>query len=253
MVGSGEAVGGAPDLLRLFLDDIHRRPLPDAAGQRRLAERVRAGDRAAREEMVAANLRLVVYWARRYEGRGVDLLDLVQEGAIGLVGAVERFDVDKGFAFSTYASWWIRQAIQRAVRTSGRTIRLPERTLARAASEGSDEHLDRLPRVVASLDQQIGDTSSTRLGEQLASDDPPIDELVSGLLTLEALQVALAALPASERAVLVARFGLQGAAPASVAATARELHLAGGQVRQLERRALRHLADRLGPGLRGVA
>lgn len=253
MAARGDAVKDAADVLRLFLDDVHRRPLPDAAGQRALAERVRAGDATAREEMVAVNLRLVVYWARRYEGRGVDLLDLIQEGAIGLLQAVDRFDVRRGFAFSTYASWWIRQAIQRAVRTSGRTIRLPERAIARAASEGSDEILEGLPRVVASLDQHVGEAGATSLGELLASDDRALDEVVADQVAEHSLRTALATLPAGEQAVLASRFGLFGAAPASVAATARSLLLADRQVRRIERRALRHLADRLGSGQRGAA
>ena len=246
MILSGERDGGAPDILRIFLDDVSRRPLPDAAGQRALAQRVQAGDREARDEMVAANLRLVVYWARRYEGRGVDLLDLVQEGAFGLLQAVDRFDWRKGFAFSTYASWWIRQAIQRAVRTTSRTIRLPERALLRAGSEGGDEATEGLPRVVASLDQQVSDMGTTRLSEVVAGDEPAVEDAVVDELTRRTLWSALDALPEGERAVLLARFGLGRDRPASVAATARELVLADRRVRELERRALRRLAGQLG-------
>src|SRR5271156_7070014 len=113
------------DSLGLFLRDLDHPPLPDHEAQTELAKRVAAGDDAARREMVAANLRLVVHWARRYQDRGVDLADLVQEGTFGLMRAVDKFDWERGFRFSTYATWWIRQALQRAVQQHGRTIRIP--------------------------------------------------------------------------------------------------------------------------------
>src|SRR5580693_8619124 len=113
------------DGIRLFLDDLDRYPLPDHEQQVALAKRVAAGDDEARRQMVAANLRLVVHWARRYQDRGVDMADLVQEGTFGLLRAVEKFDWERGFRFSTYATWWIRQALQRAVQQHGRTIRIP--------------------------------------------------------------------------------------------------------------------------------
>src|SRR5580704_17159393 len=103
------------DSLGLFLRDLDHHPLPDHEAQTELAKRVAAGDDAARREMVAANLRLVVHWARRYQDRGVDLPDLIQEGTFGLMRAVDKFDWERGFRFSTYATWWIRQALQRAV------------------------------------------------------------------------------------------------------------------------------------------
>src|ERR1700686_130585 len=113
------------DGIRLFLDDLDRYPLPDHEEQVALAKRVAAGDDEARRQMIAANLRLVVHWARRYQDRGVDFGDLVQEGTFGLMRAVDKFDWQRGFRFSTYATWWIRQALQRAVQQHGRTIRLP--------------------------------------------------------------------------------------------------------------------------------
>src|SRR5271163_3933996 len=113
------------DGIRLFLDDLDHHPLPDHDQQVELAKRVAAGDEDARREMIAANLRLVVHWARRYQDRGVDFSDLVQEGTFGLMRAVDKFDWQRGFRFSTYATWWIRQALQRAVQQHGRTIRIP--------------------------------------------------------------------------------------------------------------------------------
>ena len=113
------------DTLGLMLRDLDQFPMPDHEQQVELAKRVAAGDEAARKQMVAANLRLVVHWARRYQDRGVDMADLVQEGTFGLMRAVDKFDWERGFRFSTYATWWIRQALQRAVQQHGRTIRIP--------------------------------------------------------------------------------------------------------------------------------
>ena len=155
---------GGPDLMRLFLDDIGRYPLLSAAEQVSLAQRIERGDAEAKDQMIAGNLRLVVHWARRYQGRGVDLTDLVQEGTFGLMRAVEKFDWKRGFKFSTYATWWIRQSLQRAVQSKGRAIRLPEDAVAaenaaERAGEGNERHL---PRVVASLDQPVADRCQPR-------------------------------------------------------------------------------------------
>src|ERR1700723_2839311 len=113
------------DTLGLMLRDLDQFPMPDHEEQVELAKRVAAGDDAARRQMIAANLRLVVHWARRYQDRGVDFGDLVQEGTFGLMRAVDKFDWQRGFRFSTYATWWIRQALQRAVQQHGATIRIP--------------------------------------------------------------------------------------------------------------------------------
>jgi DNA-directed RNA polymerase sigma subunit (sigma70/sigma32) len=122
---AGRSRGADADSLGLFLRDLDHHPLPDHEAQTELAKRVAAGDDEARREMAAANLRLVIHWARRYQDRGVDLPDLIQEGTFGLMRAVDKFDWERGFRFSTYATWWIRQALQRAVQQHGRTIRLP--------------------------------------------------------------------------------------------------------------------------------
>ena len=187
------------DTLGLMLRDLDQFPMPDHEQQVELAKRVAAGDDAARKQMVAANLRLVVHWARRYQDRGVDMADLVQEGTFGLMRAVDKFDWERGFRFSTYATWWIRQALQRAVQQHGRTIRIPlevgeqiqrleltkaelASTLGRAPTEAeldeatgmtADEReaLEDVARVTASLDQPAALESSTTLGELVAPDD----------------------------------------------------------------------------------
>src|SRR6202789_476482 len=135
------------DTLGLMLRDLDQFPMPDHEQQVELAKRVAAGDDAARKQMVAANLRLVVHWARRYQDRGVDMADLVQEGTFGLMRAVDKFDWERGFRSSTYAPWWIRQALQRAVQQHGRTIRIPLEV---------GEKLQRLDAVTAELAGQLG-------------------------------------------------------------------------------------------------
>src|SRR5665213_401342 len=165
--------GSGPDVMRLFLDDLGKHPLLTADEQVALAKRVELGDESARKEMIAANLRLVVHWARRYQGRGVDLSDLIQEGTFGLMRAVEKFDWERGFRFSTYATWWIRQSLQRAVQSKGRTIRLPEDAVAAEQAQerdGESSNEPHLPRVVASLDQTLGSDASATLGDLFAAD-----------------------------------------------------------------------------------
>src|ERR1700727_2672942 len=181
------------DMLGLLMRDLDRYPMPNYDERVELAKRVTPGDEEAKKQMVAANLRLVLHWARRYQDRGVEMVDLVQEGTFGLLRAVEKFDWERGFKFSTYATWWIRQALQRAVQQHGRTIRIPldvgeqnqqvdaanwelTHLLQRApTAEELDEatgltaeargNLSGLARVVASLDQPATTDSSATLGD----------------------------------------------------------------------------------------
>src|ERR1039458_7214791 len=125
MQTSRRGITNTADTLGLLLRDLDRYPMPNYDEQVELAKRVSAGDEEAKKQMVAANLRLVLHWARRYQDRGVEMVDLVQEGTFGLLRAVEKFDWERGFKFSTYATWWIRQSLQRAVQQHGRTIRIP--------------------------------------------------------------------------------------------------------------------------------
>jgi RNA polymerase primary sigma factor len=266
------------DSVRLFLDDLGRYPLPTPDEQVDLAKRVAAGDPEAKREMVAANLRLVVHWARRYQDRGVDFADLVQEGTFGLMRAVEKFDWRRGFRFSTYATWWIRQALQRAVQQHGSTIRVPmevaenaskvERATWEVASEarrypteaeiaeasGMDEDalegIRSIARVVASLDQPATSDSATTFGELVAQATEDFEEGVETRLLVEELRRALRQLEPLQRDVLTARFGLGGEAPASLQDTASRLGIGVRKARQAEAEALRRLAEM--PGLQGA-
>jgi RNA polymerase primary sigma factor len=239
-----ERGSAGPDLMRLFLDDLGRHPLLTADEQVALAQRIEGGDEDARAEMISANLRLVVHWARRYQGRGIDLTDLIQEGTFGLIRAVEKFDWRRGFKFSTYATWWIRQALQRAVQSKGRAIRLPEDAVAaetRAEREGDGSEA-RLPRVVASLDQPLGVDATATLGDVVATDETPIDDRVTTIVSLEELGTAIERLPELERDVVRLRFGLAGEPPASLETTAKRLGIGVRRVRSVETAALRFLA-----------
>jgi RNA polymerase primary sigma factor len=264
----------------LFLDELTRHPLPGPEEQVELAKRVQAGDDAAKQEMIAANLRLVVHWARRYQDRGVDLPDLVQEGTFGLIRAVEKFDWRRGFRFSTYATWWVRQALQRAVHNHGQTIRLPMEAAERArrvdatarelglelgrsatddevmeAAAVTQSQLDdirRAARVVASLDQPVGPEAETSLGELVsASEDDEFEEEVANALVIEELHRAIDSLEPLARAVVRLRFGLDTGEPVSLEATAKRLGIGPRRVRQLERAAMEQLSS--WPGLEGAA
>ncbi|HYA68956.1 MAG TPA: sigma-70 family RNA polymerase sigma factor [Acidimicrobiales bacterium] len=261
---------GTADSIRLFLDDLDRHPLPDHEQQIALAKRVAAGDDAARREMIAANLRLVVHWARRYKDRGVDYADLIQEGTFGLMRAVDKFDWERGFRFSTYATWWIRQALQRAVQQHGNTIRVPmevaeqaqriDRTATELAAElrreptldeiaaavGVQSHevevTQGLARVVASLDQPAGTDGTTALGELVGADEESFDDDVDRRMVLERVRQAVDGLDDLERDVVRIRYGLDGGSPASLQTTASRLGIGVRRARQAEHRALEQLA-----------
>jgi RNA polymerase primary sigma factor len=259
------------DGIRLFLDDLDRYPLPDHDQQVELAKRVAAGDLAARRQMIAGNLRLVVHWARRYQDRGVDFSDLVQEGSFGLMRAVDKFDWQRGFRFSTYATWWIRQALQRAVQQHGNTIRVPmevaeqvqraervsweltsdlQREPSRedvAKASGLDDQslgaLQSVARVVASLDQPAATQSATALGDLVGTDEYRFEDDIERRMVLDKVRDAVDSLDALERNVLRIRYGLDGGSPTSLQATASQLGIGVRRARQAEARALKRLAD----------
>ncbi len=258
------------DTLQLFLRDIRRHPLLTAAEEVELAKRIEQGDLAAKERMINSNLRLVVSLAKRYQGQELSLLDLIQEGILGLIRAAEKFDWRRGYKFSTYATFWIRQAIQRGLANQGRTIRIPvhigqrERKIARAERELSlrlgrtptdpeiaaaadltpaeVEETREVTRTVTSLDRPIGPEGDTGLGDLLPSDDRgPVEEVEIGLRR-EAVRAAIARLPEQEREVIKLRFGVGGDDPTPLREAGRRLGLSPERVRRIEHKALERLA-----------
>ena len=268
---NGDLAVATTDALQLFLNEAGRWPLLSAEEEVELAKRIERGDKAAKERMINSNLRLVVSIAKRYQGHGLSLLDLIQEGIIGLIRAVEKFDWRRGFKFSTYATWWIRQAVQRGVANKSRTIRIPvhiadrEQRMARAERElaprlgrqPTEEEIAeqaKLPlkqvrevreaaRAITSLDRPLGDEDAGALGDLIAGEQAPPEEDVTVSLEQEALHRAVAQLPDREREVVKLRYGLNGDRdPASLEAVGRELGLTRERVRQIEARALEQLA-----------
>lgn len=262
---------GVVESLDLFLRDARRHALLTAAEEIELAKRIERGDLDAKQRMINANVRLVVSQARRYQGHGLPLEDLVQEGMLGLIRAVEKFDWRRGFKFSTYGTLWIRQAIQRGLQNSGRTIRLPVHVAQRQVKvrkveselsvklgrEPTDEEIAsvaelpveqvseirELARNLASLDQPVGDDGELTLGDLLPSDRPDaFDELADSLREQQVAEV-LARLPEPERNVIELRFGLSGDEPRSVRQTGNELGMTAAQASELEEQALRRLAE----------
>ena len=268
---NGDLATTTTDALQLFLNEVGRYPLLTADEEVELAKRVERGDKAAKDRMINSNLRLVVSIAKKYQGHGLTLLDLIQEGIIGLIRAVEKFDWRKGYKFSTYATWWIRQAVQRGVANKARTIRIPvhiverEQKIARAERElttklerqPTDQEVARaakLPvkqvrevreaaRAVASLDRPVGEESDTALGDLVAGEAPAPEEEVQVSLAEETLRRAVAHLPDRERDVIKLRYGLNGGAdPKSLEEIGRTLGLTRERVRQIEADALERLA-----------
>ncbi|HET7556030.1 MAG TPA: sigma-70 family RNA polymerase sigma factor [Gaiellaceae bacterium] len=268
---NGDLAVATTDALQLFLNEAGRWPLLTKEEEVELAKRIERGDREAKERMINSNLRLVVSIAKRYQGHGLSLLDLIQEGIIGLIRAVEKFDWRRGFKFSTYATWWIRQAVQRGVANKARTIRIPvhiadreqriaraERTLApRLGRQPTEEEVAKqakLPlkqvrevrqaaRAITSLDRPIGEGNEAALGDLFASEGAEPEEELTVSLEQEVLRRAVAQLPEREREVVKRRYGLNGDRdPKSLEAIGKELGLTRERVRQIEASALEQLA-----------
>ncbi|HEY8583283.1 MAG TPA: sigma-70 family RNA polymerase sigma factor [Capillimicrobium sp.] len=257
------------DALTLYLEEIGRHRLLTADEEVELAKRIERGDLAAKERMMTANLRLVVSLAKRYQDRGLTLFDLIQEGNVGLMRAVERFDYRKGFKFSTYAVWWIRQSLARALADKGRTIRLPvhiaerlhrvqrteRRLILETGREPTHEELaeelgltvdevalvrGELPGTV-SLHAPVGEDEA-ELGDFLEDRMTPTPfEQTAQILNRRAIDEALENLPGGERRVLQLRFGLDGGNERTMHQVARELKLSADRVRRLEEQALHKL------------
>ena len=258
------------DTLQLFLKDIGKVPLLTAAQEVELSKRIEAGDHSAKQAMVEANLRLVVSIAKRYRNQGLPFLDLIQEGTIGLVRAAEKFDWRKGYKFSTYATWWIRQAVARAIADKGRTIRMPvhvveklnkinrsERKLrAELAREPTSaeiaadldlpleevEHIKRSAQTPVSLEKPVGDEDESEFGHFLTDESEPLpDEAAEVALRRDALRSILGALSPRERQVLELRYGLDGRQPRTLDEVGRAFNVTRERIRQIEHQSLKKL------------
>jgi RNA polymerase primary sigma factor len=260
------------DSLRLYLREISKVPLLTAGQEVSLAKRVERGDRAAKRQMIEANLRLVVSIAKPYVGRGLSFLDLIQEGSLGLMRAVEKFDYRRGFKFSTYATWWIRQAVARAVADKARTIRIPIHMVERLGKVGrierqlvqelarqpgaeeiaaeleltSDEvrELLRMAKLPLSLEQPLGEEDDSKLADFVEDElaESPFD-VASVSLRRDDIGYALSALPERERSVIELRFGLDGGQPRTLDQVGRALGLTRERIRQIEDTTLKRLAS----------
>ena len=270
VVDRGAVQHGAGDSLQLFLADVGRHKLLTAAEEVTLAKRIEKGDLLAKRRMIESNLRLVVSIAKGYRGLGVPFLDLIQEGTLGLNRAVEKFDWRRGFKFSTYATWWIRQSVQRAVANNARTIRVPvhvverQQKLCRAARRlevelgrerrarswrrppasrsSTSTRRSSAAQASVSLNQSVGSDDEGELGDLFADREAadPFDEAEESLRK-QGVRKALDALPERERRILELRFGFEGD-PWTLEAIGAELGLTRERVRQLEGQALQRLA-----------
>jgi RNA polymerase primary sigma factor len=258
------------DSLRLYLREIGKVPLLTADQEVHLAKRIERGDMAAKTQMIEANLRLVVSIAKGYLGRGLSFLDLIQEGSLGLIRAVEKFDYRKGFKFSTYATWWIRQAVTRAIADKARTIRIPvhmveklnkvvhiERQLVqRLGREPTPEEIAeeleitteevreilRMAQLPVSLEKPIGEEEESELGDFVQDDqaESPFDS-ASLNLRREDIDKTLDALPERERKVIEMRFGLDGDQPRTLEEVGRAFGVTRERIRQIENNTLKKL------------
>jgi RNA polymerase primary sigma factor len=258
------------DSLQLFLKDIGKVDLLTAAQEVELAKRIERGDMQAKQQMVEANLRLVVSIAKRYRNQGLPFLDLIQEGTIGLVRAAEKFDYRKGFKFSTYATWWIRQAVARALADKARTIRMPVHVVEKLnkvlrterkirAERGREpssqeiaeeleltvdevEQVRRTAQAPVSLEKPVGDDEESEFGHFLEDDSEPLpDEAADVILRNEALTRALGMLGERERQVLEMRYGLNGTSPRTLDEVGRAFNVTRERIRQIENQSLKKL------------
>jgi len=264
---NAELASSTTDALTLFMREAGRYQLLTPEEEVELSKRVEEGDAAAKERMINSNLRLVVSIARKQQGRGLTLLDLIQEGTLGLIRAVEKFDWRKGFRFSTYATWWIRQAVERGIQNKSRTIRIPvqvlerERKVMRAdrdlttrlGREPTDEEIAeesglplsrvlevrRAPRAVTSLDAPVGDDGGATLGSLIDEGSESPETQVDVALREATVRRALETLPDPQRRVIEMRFGVDGdPEPKSVREVSRELGMTASEVQRIENKAL---------------
>jgi len=261
----------ADDSVRLYLREIGKIPLLNAEEELTLAKRVVAGDKLAKDQMAEANMRLVVSIAKRYVGRGLDLLDLIQEGNTGLLRAVEKFDPDKGFKFSTYATWWIRQAITRAIADQARTIRIPvhmvetinkllrtqrrltqelnrepsNEEIAKAMEIDVDkvEHIMKIKQDISSLDASIRDDEEDSVLADFIEDEDTVspEESATGQLLKEQVKDMLSALTEREQKILKLRFGLEDGKSHTLEEVGQEFSVTRERIRQIEAKALAKL------------
>ncbi|MEX2195131.1 MAG: sigma-70 family RNA polymerase sigma factor [Thermoleophilaceae bacterium] len=268
---NAELAVSTTDAMQLFLNEVRRHPLLSREEEVELAKRVERGDLEAKESMVNSNLRLVVSIAKKHQGTELPLLDLIQEGILGLIRAAEKFDYRKGYKFSTYATFWIRESIQRSLANKARTIRLPvhvgqrERKVERAQRELSatlgrdptDEEVaaaaelsleqvrevHEMARVVTSIDRPVGQDEETSLGDLLPGEAAsPYEELTIGLRG-EVIERALQRLPDIQRKVVKLRYGINGDEPTPLREAGRKLGMSAEGVRKIERKALMQLAE----------
>ena len=261
---------GTEDPVRMYLKEIGTVPLLSADEELRLAKRKAEGDESAKERLIEANLRLVVSIAKRYTGRGMSFLDLVQEGNLGLIKGVEKFDYTKGYKFSTYATWWIRQAITRAIADQARTIRIPVHMVetinkvkkvssqllheyghdpsAEEIAERLDMPVDKVREIMrvaqepVSLETPIGEEEDSHLGDFIPDDDAPVPaEAASQTLLKEQLADVLKTLTPREEKVLRLRFGLEDGRPRTLEEVGKEFNVTRERIRQIEAKALRKL------------